>query len=158
MTNAVFNLASVQQQHERLACEVAGLRRWCEVESTAEHPNYGELGFRVMKLRDRLVDHLDAEERSGCLTAAASAKPELKERVAELLGQHQHFRRSLQDLARRLAQGKAVYRELREAHDELEGLLAELRQHERTETAVLESAFGAEALFAGSEPSLPRPR
>jgi hypothetical protein len=112
MTTVTLNLAWLKQQHEKLAREIGDLRCWCEVESTREHPNYGEMGLRVMKLRHRLVDHLDAEERRGCLGAAVSAKPELQGQVADLLAQHRYFRQALHDLARKLAQGRAIYREL----------------------------------------------
>jgi hypothetical protein len=155
MTTVTLNLAWLKQQHERLAREIGDLRRWCEVESTREYPNYGEMCLRVMKLRHRLADHLDAEERRGRLGAAVSAKPEPQGQVAELLAQHRYFRQALHDLGRKLAQGRAVYRELREAHDELETVLAELEQHERAEMAILESAFSREALTAANEPSLP---
>jgi hypothetical protein len=159
MTIVILNLAWLKQQHERLAYEIGDLRRWCEAESTKEYPNYGEMCLRVMKLRHRLMDHLDAEERRGCFWAAVSAEPELQGQVAELLAQHRYFRQALDDLGRKLAQGKAVYRELREAYDELETVLAELQQHERAETAILESAFGREALTSANKPSLPfRPR
>ncbi len=99
------------------------------------------MAFRVQNLRDLLAEHFAEEERDGYLRAALAAAPQFTRHAATLREQHARFLERVDHLIKRLPQCEPVSPYWRELRDELEQLVADLRQHEQSENAIVQAAF-----------------
>lgn len=93
-------------------------------------------------LESHLAAHFEHEERGGYFKEALAEAPRLRHRAAELLREHDQFRRSIARLCRcahAAAEEDAWWDDVTEEFHELAG---HLRQHEQGETELLHEAYG----------------
>jgi hypothetical protein len=92
-------------------------------------------------LRDLLAEHFKEEERDGYLASALAVAPHFSAQVADLRSQHPQFLDRLDNLIPRVRDSEPSSDYWRTARDELEQLLADLRRHEQSENAIVQTAF-----------------
>jgi iron-sulfur cluster repair protein YtfE (RIC family) len=134
-------LHSFLKEHQEVARRIAELRQWWSELDSLGIRRFGEMAFRVQNLRDLLSEHFAEEEKDGYLRAALAAAPQFARPAATLREQHAQFLERLDQLIVRLRQCDPESCYWRESRDDLEQLIADLRQHEQSENAIVQSAF-----------------
>ncbi|HUE16399.1 MAG TPA: hemerythrin domain-containing protein [Planctomycetaceae bacterium] len=129
------------EQHQNLSRRIAELRRWWSELDALGTRKFGEMAFRMQELRDLLTEHFDEEERDGYLASALAVAPHFSVEAADLCRQHPHFLDRLDNQIARVRASEPSSEYWRAARDELEQLLTDLRRHEQSENAIVQTAF-----------------
>jgi Hemerythrin HHE cation binding domain len=130
------------EEHLELNRQIAELRKWWSELDELGLPKFGEMAFRVEELRNLLAEHFDEEERNGILDSAAKVAPEFAAQSARFQQEHHQF---LDRLDRLIAEARlpqppsALWRS---ARHEIEDVLSVLKQHEESENALVQAAYG----------------
>ena len=129
-------------EHRELMRKVAELRQWWEQLDELGSPRFGEMGDRLSELREVLATHFADEEEGGYLASALAVAPQFSERAAQLQKQHAEFLQTLERIIADLKAPEPRCQGWNEARLRVEKFLAQLRQHEAAENAIVQSAFG----------------
>jgi hypothetical protein len=129
------------EQHQSLSRRIAELRKWWSELDGLGARKFGEMAFRMQELRDLLTEHFEEEERDGYLASALAVAPHFSVQAAELCRQHPHFLDRLDSQIARVRDSEPSSDDWRAARDELEQFLTDLRRHERSENAIVQTAF-----------------
>ncbi len=129
------------EQHQSLSRRIAELRKWWSELDALGARKFGEMAFRMQELRDLLTEHFEEEERDGYLASALAVAPHFSVQAAELCRQHPHFLDRLDSQIARVRDSEPSSDDWRAARDELEQFLTDLRRHERSENAIVQTAF-----------------
>jgi hypothetical protein len=135
------SLHTFLEEHQNLMRRIAELRKWWSELDALGARKFGEMAFRVQELRDLLAEHFEGEERDGYLASALAVAPHLSVQAADLCRQHPQFLDRLDNVIARVRDSEPSSDYWRTARDELEQFLADLRQHERSENAIVQTAF-----------------
>jgi hypothetical protein len=137
----VVSLHTFLEEHQNLTRRIAELRKWWSELDALGARKFGEMAFRVQELRDLLAEHFQEEERDGYLGSALAVAPQFTAQASELCQQHPQFLDRLDNLIMRVRDSEPPSDYWRTARDELEQFLADLRRHERSENAIVQTAF-----------------
>jgi len=129
------------EEHQHLTHRIAELRKWWSELDALGDRKFGEMAFRVQELRNLLAEHFDEEERDGYLASALAVAPHFSVQAAELCHQHPQFLEQLDNLIARVRDSQPTSDYWRTVRDELEQFLVDLRRHERSENAIVQTAF-----------------
>jgi hypothetical protein len=135
------SLNSFLKEHQELARRIAELRKWWTELDELGIRKFGEMAFRVQELRDLLAEHFTEEERGGYLSSALTAAPQFAPQAATLCAQHPQFLERLDHLIGRLRDSEPTSTYWRASRSEVEQVIADLRQHEQRENAIVQAAF-----------------
>jgi hypothetical protein len=135
------SLHTFLEEHQNLTRRIAELRKWWSELDALGDRKFGEMAFRVQELRNLLAEHFEEEERGGYLTSALAVAPHFSVQAADLCRQHPEFLDRLDKLIARVRDSQLPSDYWRTARDELEQFLGDLRRHERSENAIVQTAF-----------------
>ena len=124
-------------EHQGLILSIRSVRDWVRGVTELGMPRFGELGSRLTPLREELAAHF-LEEESGRYSGEAPF--DTAEKMAELKGQHRTILQQLDSLIWKLRATEPEFRSWQAAVGQVESLIAEICEHERHETSVLQSA------------------
>jgi len=131
-------------EHRKLAQKLAELRRWWDELDQLGSRKFGEMAYRIEELRGLLAEHFEEEERDGYLASALAIAPQYATQADDLAHEHVQFLERLDGLVGRLREAAPASEYWRNAREELNQLLADLRQHEHRENAIVQTAFGSD--------------
>ncbi|HXY36520.1 MAG TPA: hemerythrin domain-containing protein [Planctomycetaceae bacterium] len=140
-SRSLNSLQALLKEHQEIARRIAELRQWWSELDSLGIRKFGEMAFRVQELRDLLAEHFAGEERDGYLRAALAVAPQFTRPAATLREEHAQFLERLDQQIARLQQCEPESGYWRESRDEIEQLVAALRQHEQSENAIVQAAF-----------------
>jgi hypothetical protein len=129
------------EEHQNLTRRIAELRKWWSELDALGARKFGEMAFRVQELRKLLAEHFEEEERDGYLASALAVAPQFSIQAADLCRQHRQFLDQLDNLIARVRDSEPSSDYWRTAREELEQFLVDLRRHERSENAIVQTAF-----------------
>jgi hypothetical protein len=132
----------LHEEHDKLMRRIAEIRNWWSELDQFGLPKFGEMGMRVEELRDLLAEHFAEEEKGGELASALAVAPHFSRRAHELEAQHGQILERLNDFINRLTMSEPPFSSWQGACEEFEAIVAELRQHERAEHEIVQSASG----------------
>ncbi len=139
--NSSQSLTRLLEEHRELMGRITELRKWWSELDQFGLPKFGEMGTRVEELRDILAEHFAEEEKDGYLAQALAVAPQYTQKAEELQKQHGQMLETLGDFSDRLELSQPPFESWQKARDEFEGIVAGLRQHERAENEIVQSAF-----------------
>lgn len=129
------------EEHHQVMRRITQIRTWCLELEQFGLPKFGELAMRVEGLRDLLAEHFAEEEKDGYLASALAIAPQYTRQAQELQAQHGHVLERLNDYINRLNESEPPFKSWQQACEEFEMVVADLRQHERSENEIVQSAF-----------------
>lgn len=124
-------------EHHNLILHIRSVRDWTRGVTELGMPRFGELGSRLAPFREELASHFK-EEESGRYSREAPF--DTAEKMAELKAQHRTILQQLDSLIGKLRATEPEFRSWQAAVEQVESLISTICEHERHETAVLESA------------------
>jgi hypothetical protein len=140
-TEPLDSLQAFLKEHQEVGRRLAELRQWWSELDALGMRKFGEMAFRVQEVRDLLAEHFAEEERGGYLSAALTRAPEFSRPAETLREQHAQFLERFDHLVARLRESEPSSQYWRASRDEIERLVADLRQHEQSENAIVQAAF-----------------
>ena len=135
------SLHAFLKEHQELGRRMTELRQWWSELDALGMRKFGEMAFRVHEVRDLLAEHFAEEERDGYLSAALAAAPQFSRPAETLREQHAQFLERFDRMVARLRESEPSSQYWRALRDEIEQLIADLRQHEQSENAIVQAAF-----------------
>ncbi len=140
-SNSPHQLTWLLEEHRELMGRITDLRKWWSELDQFGLPKFGEMGTRVEELHGLLAEHFAEEENGGYLAQALAIAPQFTKEAGELQKQHGEVLDAINDFSRRLEMSEPPFDSWQQARDEFEGIIADLRQHERAENEIVQSAF-----------------
>jgi len=141
----VVSLHTFLEEHQDLTRWIAELRKWWLELDALGTRKFGEMAFRMQELRDLLAEHFQQEERDGYLASALAVAPQFVAQAPDLCKQHQQFLDRLDKMIAKVRDSEPASDYWRTARDELEQFLADLRRHEASENAIVQTALHGDA-------------
>lgn len=129
-------------EHRELMKRVADVVKWWTELEQIGIPHYHEMGTRLEALRHHLAEHMAEEEKGGYLAEALEVAPRFSREAEELRLQHAEILQAFDDFIGRLMEKEPPFASWQEVRDEFDTLMNTVRQHERRENAIVQSAFG----------------
>ena len=139
ITEGECDVGKLLSEHHELLEHICSIRDWVGGVTELGTPRFGELGSRLIPLREDLALHF-AEEESGRYSEEAPF--DTSEKMLELREQHQEILQQLDLLIGRLRAKEPEFRSWQAAVERVESLIADICHHERHETSVIQSAEG----------------
>ncbi len=137
ITEGASDAGKLLSEHHELLDNICSVRDWVGGVTELGMPRFGELGSRLIPLREELALHF-AEEESGRYSEEAPF--DTSEKMLELREQHQGILKQLDLLIGKLRAKEPEFRSWQAAVEQVELLIAEICHHERHETSVIQSA------------------
>jgi iron-sulfur cluster repair protein YtfE (RIC family) len=144
-TRTVVSLHTFLEEHQDLTHRIAELRKWWSELDALGTRKFGEMAFRMQELRDLLAEHFQEEERDGYLASALAVAPQFAAQAVDLCKQHQQFLDQLDKMIARVRDSEPASDYWRTVRDDLDQFLADLRRHERSENAIVQTALHDDA-------------
>ncbi|MCA9013351.1 MAG: hypothetical protein KDB01_26560 [Planctomycetaceae bacterium] len=139
ITEGESDVGKLLSEHHELLEHICSVRDWVGGVTELGMPRFGELGSRLIPLREELALHF-AEEESGRYSEEAPF--DTREKMVELREQHQEILHQLDLLIGSLRAKEPEFRSWQAAVERVESLIADICHHERQETTVIQSAVG----------------
>jgi len=140
-------IEQVEDDHEALKAGIKQIEAECGIDINPDEFSNWKRGFikQLRKLNTSMLNHFDLEEEGGYLAEIIAEAPHTYNDVKNLEAQHEQFTCDLSGIILALKQMENYNAEkLKECRENLAKLISALREHEKTENTLVQTAYSTD--------------